>query len=177
MKTSLRHRLLHLFALLAALLWATACGDDHGHDHDHDGHDHGEHGHSHGPGSDHSHEKTEPGPNGGRLVTEVTPHLEFLLLDDRKVRISAVTDGKVVPIAQQVVNVIGGNRESPTRLRFVPDGDSLLSDAPLPAGDNLPVILQIQATPEAETVAEKFNLNLADCPTCDYKEYACICGH
>ncbi len=177
MNTSLHHRLLHLLALLAALLWATSCGDDHGHDHDHDGDEHGEHGHSHGPDSGHSHEKTEPGPNGGRLVTSVEPHLEFLLLEDRKVRISAVTDGKAVPIAQQVVNVIGGKREDPTRLRFVPDGNSLLSDGAIPAGDNLPLILQIQATPEAETVIEKFNLNLAGCPTCSYKEYACICGH
>ena len=33
------------------------------------------------------------------------------------------------------------------------------------------------AGPDAAPVREKFNLNLADCPTCDFKEYACVCEH
>ena len=47
----------------------------------------------------------------------------------------------------------------------------------LPEGNNLPIVLSIKADAKSKTVREKFNLNLSDCPTCKYKEYACVCEH
>ena len=179
-------------AVGSALCLTTGCneghdhGQDHDHDHsanhdDHDGHDedddHG-HGHDHGDGDDHGSITT--GPNGGRVLMEIEPHLEFFVTDDKKVMITAVSDGedpKAVPMGEQSVKVIAGDRLDPTRLAFAKDGDSLISDIALPDGMDIPVVVQIKATPDAKTVIAKFQANLKDCPTCDFKEYACACDH
>ncbi|MBT7923487.1 MAG: hypothetical protein HN627_04435, partial [Opitutae bacterium] len=108
-------KILTLTASLATILW-TSCDDDHGHPHD-DGHGHG---HSHNGKDDHHHaqpdnhaaHQKEGGPNGGRLITSTSPHLEFLVIEDLNIRISAVKDGEVVPIGDQIVTVIGGTRSS-----------------------------------------------------------------
>ena len=50
-------------------------------------------------------------------------------------------------------------------------------DKPLPAGKEIPIILQVKMTPDSKAVTEKLNVNLANCPTCKHKEYACICEH
>ena len=50
--------------------------EDHGHD-DHKGH---------------AHEKKIAGPNGGRVLTKVEPHLEFFVTKDHKIQITAVDD-------------------------------------------------------------------------------------
>ena len=87
--------------------------------------------------------------------------------------------GKIIPMGGQTVKVTGGDRSSPTQMSFTktPSGNALVSNVAFPAGNNLPVIVQGQANPNAKAVLEKFNLNLSSCPTCKYKEYACICGH
>lgn len=177
-------KILTLTASLATMLW-TSCDDDHGHPHD-DGHrhEHG-HGHNHSGKDDHQHALTdnqaksqkESGPNGGRLITSVEPHLEFLVMEDLKILISAVKDRKIIPVENQVVKVIGGDRSNPTELKFSKFGKSLLSETPFPSGKSLPVIVTIKSTQEAETQQEKFSLDLSDCPTCDFKEYACVCYH
>ena len=174
---------------LAALgvAFLTSCKDSHeGHDHDDHDHDHGEHAdgeHDHADGDDHgdddhAHVKGTPGPNGGRILTEVEPHLEFLLNDDHSIQIIALTDdAKPAPIGNQVVTVTGGDRSDPADLSFSKKGDTLVSNATFPKGTNLPVIVSIQTAPDAEATIARFTLNLSDCPTCDYLEYACICEH
>jgi hypothetical protein len=173
-------KILTLTATLATILWSS-CNDDHGHQPDEK---HG-HGHSHNGKDDHHHaqpdnhaaHQKEGGPNGGRLITSVTPHLEFLVIEDLKIRISAVTDGKVVPIGDQIVTLIGGNRSNPTYLEFSKDGDSLVSNQSFPKGKALPVIVTTKNTQKSDLITEKFNLNLSDCTACDFKEYACVCEH
>ena len=173
-------KILTLTASLATILW-TSCDDDHGHPHD-DGHGHG---HSHNGKDDHHHaqpdnhaaHQKEGGPNGGRLITSVTPHIEFFVMEDLKILISAVKDGKVVPVEDQVVTLIGGNRSNPTNLEFSKDGDSLISNESFPKGKALPVIVTIKSTQESDPITEKFNLDLSDCPECNFKEYACVCEH
>ena len=118
------------------------------------------------------------GPNGGRLLTSVAPHLEFFVTKDRKVKITAVDDhGKAVPLGEQSVVVIGGSRMSPTRMSFKKEGESLVSDKAFPEGNDFPVVVQIKVKPDAKTVTEKFNVNLNACSTCENAEYACTCGH
>ena len=196
MKKSLP-RFATLFAAMAFAL-TPACtkesGDhDHDHDHDdhheHDGHEHGEEGHDdhdhaehkdhdHDHDHGHSHDGIEAGPNGGRILFEVEPHVEFLVTDDRKVRISAVNDdGKVIPVTTQTASLMGGSRANPTKMKFTKEGDSLVSDVAFPEGNDFPVVIQLKGNPEDKAAIVKFNLNLADCPTCDSKEYACTCDH
>ena len=117
-------------------------------------------------------------PNGGRIIDSVEPHAEFLITKDKKVEVRFLDDaGKVVALAAQTVTVTMGDRAAPTKLAFTKDGDKLVSDKVIPEGKELPVVLQIKVTPEAKTVTEKFNLNLAKCPTCEHGEYACTCAH
>ncbi|MAS95040.1 MAG: hypothetical protein CMO55_17730 [Verrucomicrobiales bacterium] len=127
---------------------------------------------------DHDHHEAIAGPNGGKVIQEVEPHLEFFVTEDRKVQITALgEDGKAIPIAEQSVRVTGGDRSNPTRMSFEKKGDVLVSDTAFPEGNDFPVVVQIKTAPDAKTAMEKFNLNLNDCPTCDYKEYACTCDH
>jgi hypothetical protein len=178
------------FAALG-VAFLTSCKDSHeGHDHDDHDHDHAEHDHDHAE-HDHDHDdghthangddeqvKDTPGPNGGRILTEVEPHLEFLLNDDHSIQIIALTDdARPTPIGTQVINVTGGDRSAPADINFSKKGDALVSNGTFPKGKNLPVIVSIQSTPDAEPSIARFTLNLSDCPTCDFKEYACICGH
>ena len=117
-------------------------------------------------------------PNGGRIIDAVEPHAEFLVTPEKKVEIRFLDDaGKVVAPSAQTVTVTMGDRAAPTKLAFTKDGDKLVSDKTIPDGKELPVVVQIKTTPEAKTVTEKFNLNLAKCPTCSNAEYACTCAH
>lgn len=117
-------------------------------------------------------------PNGGRIIDSVEPHAEFLITKDKKVEVRFLDDaGKVVAPAAQTVTVTMGDRSAPTKLAFTKDGDKLVSDKVIPEGKELPVVLQFKTTPDAKTVTEKFNLNLASCPTCEHAEYACTCEH
>ena len=131
------------------------------HDHDHD-HEHG----------------IIAGPTGGRLFTSVEPHAEFFVNADNKIEIRFFNhDNELVAPAGQTVNVIMGERAKPTKLAFAKESDKLISDQAIPAGNLLPTVVQIKTGADAKTVTERFNLNLSDCPTCEYKEYACICDH
>lgn len=133
--------------------------------------------HKHDPG-DHSHERKVAGPNGGRILTGVTPRAEFLVTADRKVQITFLgLDGKAVAPAEQVVTVTAGDRSAPTRLTFTKSGLTLVSSAALPAGNNFPTVVQIKATPAAKAVTARFNLDLGKCGECTLSEYACLCGH
>lgn len=117
-------------------------------------------------------------PNGGRVIDAVTPHAEFVVTKDKKVEVRFLDEaGKVIAPAAQVVTVTMGDRSAPTKLAFTKDGDKLVSDKVIPDGKDLPVVLQIKATADSKAVSEKFNLNLAKCPTCSNAEYACTCDH
>lgn len=126
----------------------------------------------------HDHEKGKAGPNGGKLITEVEPHVEFFVNKDKKVEIRFIGDDmKVVAPGEQVISVTLGDRSAPTKLAFSKDGDKLVSDKAIPEGSDLPTVVQIKAKAGAKSVTEKFNLNLAQCPTCKNQEYACVCAH
>jgi hypothetical protein len=141
-------------------------------DHHQDSEHHGEDAH-HDDG-----EKSEEGPNGGRLITSVEPAVEFIVQEDRTVAIQLLDENRnpVTP-TDQLITLIGGERTNPTTLAFARQGNRLVSDQPIPEGASVPVVLQIMASANAAVVREKFNANLSECPTCDYQEYACVCGH
>ena len=129
-------------------------------------------------GKNHSHEKKEPGPNGGRILTSIEPHAEFLVTADRKVQITFVDDAfKPIAPAAQVVTVTTGERSAPVKMTFAKTETAFLSEQSVPAGNNFPVVIQIKTTPDAKAMVEKFTLNLSNCPDCKHAEYACICSH
>ena len=127
---------------------------------------------------DHEHHEKIAGPNGGRVITSVEPHLEFFRQDDGKVKITAVDEeGKVIPLGGTEVSVTGGDRSKPAKLTFAKEGDSMISDKAFPEGKNLPVVLRVKSSEDAQPVYERFTLNLSECPECDHLEYACTCDH
>ncbi len=130
------------------------------------------------PTVSHAHEKITAGPNRGRLITAVEPRAEFFVTPERKVQITFVgQDGRPVAPAAQVVTVTTGKRSDPTRLTFAQVGNVLLSDAPLPAGNKLPTVVQIRSAPDARPVTARFNVDTSVCGDCRNAEYACACGH
>lgn len=135
--------------------------------------DHGEHAHDH----EHGHESEKmAGPNGGRVVSIVDPALEFFVAEDGKAIVTFLDDaGAAIPPAGQEVTLVGGDRSDPTTFRFARVGDSLVSDQALPVDKAIPLVLQVRSAPGAKVVRERFNLNLAKCPTCEFAEYACAC--
>ncbi|BDS05744.1 hypothetical protein NT6N_07840 [Oceaniferula spumae] len=164
-------------------------GHNHGtgvpHDHDGDGiPDHGPGAHDHGDDHDghegHDHAKKVAGPNGGRIFSGPDFRAEFFVTDDKKVQITFLNeDNKAIAPAAQTVSVICGDRSNPTTLNPTKnaDGSALVSSATLPDGNNFPTIVTVQTTPDAAPARAKFTLNMTQCSSCDYKEYACTCDH
>ena len=127
--------------------------------------------------ADHDH-GMKAGPSGGRLITEVEPHVEFFVNKDKKVEIRFVDDdNKVVAPAAQIITATLGDRSKPTKLIFTKDGDKLVSDKAVPEGNDYPTVVQIKTDAKAKAVNAKFNLNMSKCPTCENAEYACTCDH
>lgn len=126
----------------------------------------------------HAHARIQAGPNNGRLLTGVAPHVEFLVTPAKTVELRFVgVANQVVPPGEQEVTVTLGERAKPTRLTFTREGDKLVSSGPVPEGNDYPTVVQIRAKAGAKPVNEKFNLNLTKCPTCKNGEYACKCDH
>jgi hypothetical protein len=150
-----------LATLIVLALATSLVADDQKGKHDHD-HEHG----------------VVAGPTGGRLITKVEPHAEFFVNPANKIEIRFFNDDNE-PVAPggQSVSVIMGDRSNPTRIVFAKDGDKLVSNQSIPAGNNHPTVVQIKTGEGAKTVMERFNLNLSKCPTCEFQEYACICDH
>ena len=126
---------------------------------------------------DHHHAKMV-GPNGGRVLHEVHPHAELLVTKDRKLQLTFLTEkGKATVPGEQTMTVICGKRTSPTRMSFARKGNSFLSDKALPKGLRIPTVIQIKMAPGKKSTIIRLNLNLKDCPDCDFLEYACVCEH
>lgn len=125
-----------------------------------------------------AHAKNVGGPNGGRIISNVDPHCEFLLRDDNKIEIRFLDENNaVVKPGIQVVTLIGGDRSAPTQLTFAEESGVLVSNEAFPKGNSLPVILEIKESPDSPIKRNRFLLNLVNCGSCDYQEYACVCGH
>jgi hypothetical protein len=122
--------------------------------------------------------KKEAGPNGGRIITAVEPHLEFYVTPERRVEITALNaENKPTKLGGQVISVTAGERSKPTKLEFKDEGGKLVSTNKLPEGNDYPVSVSIKPNASGKAVYEKFNCNFDKCPTCKYPEYACICAH
>lgn len=115
----------------------------------------------------HEHEENvTKGPNGGHVIeSKAGFSFEVTVDKDRKARIVFLDkDLKAVPLAEQGITGIAGERSAPTKLAFVKgkdaDANVLVADKPLPAGAHVPMILMIKGTPDAKAVVERFELHL-----------------
>ena len=87
-----------IITITAFILISSGCAKkDHDHGHSHNGHIHD--GHSHNT------PKKDPGPNGGRILKTMTPALEFFVLEDRRVQITALNDLKPIPVNEQTATL------------------------------------------------------------------------
>jgi len=129
-------------------------------------------------GDKHEHGGKKAGPNGGRVLHNVEPHLEFFVTKDRKVQLTTLDDNlKAIALAGQLVTVTAGERSNPVKMTFAKQGETLISDIAFPEGDDFPVVVQIKGQGADKAIIEKFTMDFTKCPTCDYLEYACSCDH
>ena len=184
----LKQWFLALIATTTLVIW-TGCKPSNDHATHHDDADHQHVGetaeHSHGTDGGHTHDDGDaghhsgvPGPNGGRLVVGVEPHLEFFVQPDRYARITFVNDD-IEPISpvDLSISLVTGDRTDPLEISFTQKESVLLSDVALPEDPDLAIVLQISGGDNEEPVFERFHLDMATCPDCQLHEYACICGH
>ena len=117
-----------LCALLVPLaLNAAPEKDEHaGHDQEAAAHDADDH-------AGHDHDNPAPGPNKGKVFTNVEPHAEFFVTKDRKIQITFLDhDNKVVPVTGQSVKIICGSRSAPTQMTFEKKDNALRLDQAAP---------------------------------------------
>lgn len=124
------------------------------------------------------HAPQKQGPNQGRLITSVEPHLEFLVTKEGKVQLTFVDDdNKEVLRPGATATIICGDRTKPTRLTFEKTKTGYLSREKLPEGKNIPTILRVKPGADDKMKTIRLNLDLNDCPTCEFAEYNCTCDH
>lgn len=150
------------------------------HDHDGDGvPDHGPGEHNHDNDHGHDHPPKVAGPNGGKVLTAPNFKIEFLVTDDRKIRVTFLDEENAPKAAEtQEVTLSGGNTHNLTSLTFSKTEDSMtfVSSGPLPQGNNFPAVLSVKVSPDAEPARARFFVNLDECSECKLKKYACICN-
>ena len=130
------------------------------------------HSHDHDKKDGHHHEDLKA-PNGGRILHEVEPHAEFFITKDRKVQITFIEKGE----GANSVTAIGGKRSKPTKFTFEKTKDgAFVSKEKLPEGMLVPIVLTFKGEKNYKALV-RFNVNMEDCPTCEFLEYACTCDH
>lgn len=130
-------------------------------------HDHKKH--------DHDHHHESKAPNGGRVLHDIVPHAEFFITKDRKVQITFLNDHGKAIASDQKLTAIGGKRAKPTKFTFKKTKTGFFSNEKLPEGNLVPIVLTFSH--DGKTKRVRFNVNMADCPTCEFLEYACTCDH
>ena len=73
--------------------------------------------------------------------------------------------------------MICGDRAKPTKLTFEKTLTGYISKEKLPDGKNIPTVLRVKSSKDGKTETIRFNINLNDCPGCEFLEYACTCDH
>ncbi len=123
--------------------------------------------HDHGKETAKEHEEhATKGPNGGHVVEcKAGFAFEVTVDKDRKARIVFLDkELKPVALAAQTVTGIAGERSAPVKLVFAKgtdaDANVLISDAALPAGAHVPMLLMIKTTADAKASSERFELHL-----------------
>ncbi len=119
------------------------------------------------------------GPRKGRLL-ELSPtqSAEFFVEKDRSISIAFYDAAmKAQAPAAQIVTATAEAPTGKTKLDFATKGNLLIATAPLPAGEDYQVVVQVK--PDATSKPKNFRIKLLlyTCKECGNAEYACICDH
>lgn len=121
-------------------------------------------------------EKITPGPKGGRLLENENPRAEFFVEKDKTVTITFYDkDLKPVSPGEQIVTAIAEAKNGKTKIEFEKKGDSLVSKAPLPEGNDYNVVVQLRSKADAKPQNFRTKYNMTACGKCKRPEYACSC--
>lgn len=120
--------------------------------------------------------KPIPGPKGGRIVTTDAPYAEFFVEKDRTVVVSFYDKAlKPIALSGQVVTATAEAKTGKVKLDFIEKNGALVSTAPLPAGDDYTVVVQIRDNANAKPKNQRVVFHDEDCSKCKRAEYACVC--
>lgn len=116
------------------------------------------------------------GPKGGKILTAEAPHAEFFVEKNRTVTVTFYDkDLKPVPVAAQVVTATAEAKTGKVGLEFSAKGGALVSNVPLPKGDDYTVVVQVRETASARPKAYRVEFHDEVCKECKRAEYACVC--
>jgi hypothetical protein len=119
------------------------------------------------------------GPGGGRILTNVAPHAEFLVDADRHVVIRFY-DADLKPLAPsgQLVSATAEAKPGKAKLEFAERDGALVSNTSLPEGEGYRIVVQIRENPNARPANYRVDFHDEICGECQRAEYACTCeGH
>ena len=116
------------------------------------------------------------GPKGGKILTTDAPHAEFFVEKDRTVTVTFYDAAlKPVALASQVVTGVAEAKTGKVGLEFAAKGGALVSNVPLPQGDDYTVVLQVRETASARPKVYRVQFHSEVCDECKHAEYACAC--
>ncbi|MDO8539663.1 MAG: hypothetical protein Q7S40_04420 [Opitutaceae bacterium] len=116
------------------------------------------------------------GPKGGKILTTDAPHAEFFVEKNRTVTITFYdTSLKPIPLTGQVVTGVAEAKTGKVGLEFSAKGGALVSNFPLPKGDDYTVVLQVRETASARPKVYRVQFHDEVCDECKRAEYACVC--
>ena len=122
-----------------------------------------------------AHEGVELGPNKGRILEfskNETMHGEVTVKGDQFHIALLDKDMKAVPMAEQTLTAITGDRDKPVKLVVEKDTKGFVVPV-VKAGEWL--ILQYKDTPKAKAVTARLEYNTANCEGCNKAEWLCEC--
>ena len=121
-------------------------------------------------------EPVELGPKGGRLLAlnpERSGYAE-VTSDNNSFYIELLDrDLKPVVIDQQTLTAVGGERRAPQRLPVETRDNRFVT--PVPAGDEVWMLLQIKPSPGARKFRVRFHHDVTSCPECGKQRWLCEC--
>ncbi len=116
------------------------------------------------------------GPKGGKILTTAAPHAEFFVEKNRTVTITFYDQAlKPIALTGQVVTAVAEAKTGKVGLEFATKGGALVSNVPLPKGDDYPVVIQVRDTASARPKVYRVQFHDEVCKECKRAEYACIC--
>lgn len=123
-------------------------------------------------------EKVVAGPKGGRLLDSAPQKAEFFVNKDGKAEVTFY-DAALKPAAlgSQVVAVTAEPKSGRKTVELEKTANGFVSKEALPkATEPYRVVVQVREKEGAAPKNFRIDLNLAQCGTCEYKEYACTCA-
>jgi hypothetical protein len=122
-----------------------------------------------------AHEGVEIGPNGGRILEfskDETMHGEVTLKDGAFFIGLLDKDMKPVPLSQQSLSAVTGDRSRPQKLEVTKGATGFIVPV-VKAGDWL--ILQYKDSPGAKSITARMEYNTNVCDECKAQEWLCAC--